>query len=215
MFSGPFHSLATMNSVVPFGPPRATEKAGRSSSIRWRILAALRQPGRAALCGAPQRTIGVEADAVGAALDLGPHPPIGEAVVVLDVEGGHPRGERFGDEQGGAVGRDGHAVGEGDGVGDDPSAAVRRDHGDQPTLRAQLEVHTVGAHHVEVDAIDVGGTDGCTATSFQPYSERCDRSAWVTRLPVGLEPFDSVDDRSPAACRRSSSRSRTGTTSSG
>ena len=31
-------------------------------------------------------------------------------------------------------------------------------HGDQAAFRAKLEVHSVGAHHVEVDAVHVRGT---------------------------------------------------------
>ena len=42
---------------------------------------------RSAVRRAPQRTLGVEADAVDAAVDRGPDPPAGEAEVVVDVEG--------------------------------------------------------------------------------------------------------------------------------
>jgi hypothetical protein len=67
--------------------------------------------------GDPDRAFGVEADAVGAEA-VGEDSPVGSPSVCVDIERGEPAGERLGDDQRPVVGRDDHAVGELDVVGD-------------------------------------------------------------------------------------------------
>jgi DNA-binding transcriptional LysR family regulator len=65
----------------------------------------------------PDRVIGIEADAVGDAVaEVGPHTPRRQTSVRADVEGSEPLPVRLGNNQCGGVGRDGHAIGEGDAI---------------------------------------------------------------------------------------------------
>src|SRR4029453_11495259 len=99
----------------------------------------------------PHRTLGVHADAVGRVVaQVGEDPPPGQAAVAADVEGGQPPAVRLGDDQGGVVGGDGHAVGEGQVLGDPPDGAVGGGQHDVPRRRR------LAGHHVEADAVDIG-----------------------------------------------------------
>ena len=148
-FSIPFHSAASMNSVRRSGPPRAQAKPARSSSIRCRIsppspdsdalaFGVVVAPGVRTGVGRvrPDCAIGVEADAVGADA-VGPDAAVRQAAVGGDVEGGEAAGEGLGDDQRRVVGRDRHAVGELDLVGDLADHAIRGDQRDEPGRRAR------------------------------------------------------------------------------
>jgi hypothetical protein len=112
MFSGPFHSVAIVNSVLLSAPPSAGE-APAVKLDRLQHLSPLANA-HATLVGdvsVPDGALGVEADAVGDAVsEVGPHPPVRQTAVVCDVERREalPVGVR--DDEGRAVAGDEHAV---------------------------------------------------------------------------------------------------------
>ena len=138
----------------------------------------------------------VRADAVG------PHPPVRQAAVGGDVEGGEAAGEGLGDDQRGVVGRDDHAVGELDAVGDLAGRAVRCDQGDDARLR-RLAGPEVEAQAVEVDVAAAVDDDLVPAVAGDAAQVDV-----AHHRPVGL-PAHAAPCRSPAAGRRAASRSTT------
>ena len=98
----------------------------------------------------PDGALRVHADPVGNAVpEFRPHPAVGQAPVVLDVECGQSPRVGLSDDQRRAIRRQMHAVREGEPVGDQPRGAVRRDHGDH----AGREL--LARHQVEPTAVDV------------------------------------------------------------
>ena len=90
-----------------------------------------------------------------------------------DVERGQPSGERLGDDQGGAVGRHDHAVGEVDVAGDLAGGPVRCDKVDPAGLRcAAAEEVEVGAVDVDVAALDRRRSRCRLARSASPARRR-------------------------------------------
>ena len=100
---------------------------------------------------APDRAVGVHADAVGADV-LGPDTPVREAAVVGDVERRQPRGERLRDDQRRVVGRHHHAVGEGDVLRHPACRSVRGDQRDDPGGDPLVGVEVAAAVDVDVAA---------------------------------------------------------------
>ena len=64
-------------------------------------------------------------------IHLGPHSPVREAAIGVDVEGGQSD-VRLGDDQGRVIGCDSHAIGEGEAVGHLANGAVGRHQRDEP-----------------------------------------------------------------------------------
>ena len=151
MLSGPPHSFAARNSVLPSPPPSMQAKQPRSSAIvcstsppsRTRTQRRLgtsrtrRRPPRRGRCRRGSRR------------ERGPHSPVRQAAVGGDGEGRQPVAVRLGEDQGRVVGRDGHAVGKGDAVRDLPRRAVRGDQGDDAGGE-------LAGGKVEADGVDVG-----------------------------------------------------------
>src|SRR5918994_3704879 len=102
------------------GTPEYAREAGPVELDALQHLAALADT-RAVVgvvCGGrPDAAVGIEADAVRSDT-VRPRAPIGQAALVVDVEGGEPSGERLGDDQRAVVGRDAHPVRERELVGD-------------------------------------------------------------------------------------------------
>ena len=102
-------------------------------------------------------------------------------------------GEGLGDDQGRAIGGDGHAVGEGDRVGHLAAGAVGEDHRDEPGSGANLEVEP--AAHVEVDVVHVGVASGAD-DDFVPAQRRD-----VGEVGVGRERSVVGEVLEPGRCR--------------
>jgi hypothetical protein len=98
MFSGPLHSCASMNRVVPLVPPSAREAAAVQAD-RLEHLPALADAHAALIgdVGVPDGVLGVGAEAVRDAIaQIGPHAPVRQAAVGVDVERGEPLGVGLG-----------------------------------------------------------------------------------------------------------------------
>ena len=140
MLSGPRHSLTVMNSVRRSG---AAEHAGEAAAVeldRLQHLAAFADAHAALVrdVGVPDGALGVEADAVREPsprsaqtrrFDRPPSAAMSNAVSRVAVG--------LGDDQRGVVGRDRHAVGEGDAVGHRARRAVGGDQGDDARARTR------------------------------------------------------------------------------
>src|SRR5215207_5827580 len=101
----------------------------------------------------PDAAVRVEADAVRPD-PVGPDATVRQGAVAGDVEGGEPGGERLGDDERLVVGRDDHAVREGELVRHLAGLAVRADERDLAGCFAARE-HLVELGKVEVDRVHV------------------------------------------------------------
>ena len=140
MFSKPVHSLATMNSVRPCGPPRAQENPKRSSGTEWVISppsTTRTQPVRVAHHTASSASIAMPSAPSATSAQAGRL--VGS--VGADVPCPEAGRERLGDDQCRAVGGDGHSVREGDAVGHEASVTVRTDRATTPGPRPDLRVN--------------------------------------------------------------------------
>src|SRR6266581_1175036 len=116
----PCHSVAIMNSVLLLAPPSAQAKHPRSRSTVW-----------------------------GAAVEVGPHPPVRQAAVSRDVEGCEFLAIGLGHNQGRVVGRHYHAIWECDAIRYLPGRAMRGDQSDDAGGE-------LAAWKVKADVVDVG-----------------------------------------------------------
>ena len=120
-----------MNSVLLSGPPSMHAK-GPVEIDPLQHLTAFTDPhaGIGPRRG-PHRAVGIEADTVRPKA-RGPDAAVRQAAVGRDVERRQLAGEGLGDDQGGIVGCDDHAVGELDAVGHLANRAVGGDQRDKP-----------------------------------------------------------------------------------
>src|SRR5579859_910201 len=76
----------------------------------------------------PNRALRIDTDAIGSAIvQISPHPTVRQTAISSDVEGREFLGIGLSDDEGRVIGRDGHAIREGDSIRYLTSRAVRRD----------------------------------------------------------------------------------------
>ncbi len=149
----PRHSAATMNRVVPSGPPGAQAKPPRSSSTVCSTVppSATRTHRWLGTSAYQTGVLRVDAEAVWSAfVEVGPDTSVGQPTVRADVEGHQAVTVRVRDDQGGVVGGHRHPIGQCDVVGHLAHRAARRDQGDETGLER------LPGHQVEAGTVDVG-----------------------------------------------------------